>query len=697
MQIIQQFISEELITAFGWTVIHSIWQAALIALIVGVLMLFLQKRSARLRYGIAYGALLTVFFMAMATFNYYYGMGVGPTMLGDAATGLMLTGEIEETAIQSFFYSITTYFAQQLPLIVTIWLLGVLFFTLRILGSLAYLHRLRHHEVYALPDVWNERAARILKKLKLQKKVKIAESALIKTPVVIGFFKPLVLLPIGTINALSYAETEAILAHEFAHVFRNDYILNLIQSVIEILFYYHPAVWWLSEVVRSERENCCDDMAVKLCGNSLDYAKALVNLQEISTASPILAMSFSGKKRTMLYRIQRILNQPTKRSHIMEKIMATAVLLIGFVLLSTQAKNTMTEESDAYSITVHTDAPDIEEGKAYIRILTDTVIPESDKKKKVTRTTVIKEEDGHSVELHSENGEITELKINGETISEEEYEVHEDLIEEVLENVPPPPVPPVAPEAERAPFSPVPPQAPVVPRRIQKIKMHKSTKVSKETDEDGNTVIVIEGQDIDEPMQIIVDDEDGAIIIDGEKVHDGETAIIIDETGLPNIHGIDFHNHTLVFPDMEFDFDYDLEDIDDLKKDLEKLQYIDTEQAQAWAKELKERTKKMENLYILEAQERAKDAQKRAKELQGKYKNQAHSYARVYRDRDAHGNELFSWHGNHNKNRNADHLHKKIERTLQRDGFIDDDQEYTFELSENKLKINGKKTITRSI
>jgi beta-lactamase regulating signal transducer with metallopeptidase domain len=137
--------------------------------------------------------------------------------------------------------------------------------------------------------------ADILNKLALQSRfntgIELLESALVRSPLTIGHLKPVILFPIGLINRLSESEVEAILAHELAHILRRDYIFNILQSVVEVVFYFHPAVWWLSAQVRQERESACDDRAIALVGNKMNYAKALVTIQEMAffPLSPALA------------------------------------------------------------------------------------------------------------------------------------------------------------------------------------------------------------------------------------------------------------------------------------------------------------------------------------------------------------------------------------------------------------------------
>ena len=132
----------------------------------------------------------------------------------------------------------------------------------------------------------------------------------------------------------STAEVEAILAHELAHIARRDYLINLIQSFIEILFFFHPIVWWISMQIRVEREHCCDDLALQKGTDRLVYAKALLRLKELQTHAPQLALSFGGNQKYLLNRIQRILNQSQHKSTIMEKFVVTCLLLISLLFLS---------------------------------------------------------------------------------------------------------------------------------------------------------------------------------------------------------------------------------------------------------------------------------------------------------------------------------------------------------------------------
>jgi beta-lactamase regulating signal transducer with metallopeptidase domain len=196
-----------------------------------------------------------------------------------------------------------SWIARLNPVLVSIWITGVLFFALRFCFGLGYLRHLKASAETPAGE-WQTALNSIVRSLHYPRKVRLAESALLRIPVVVGYLKPVILFPVGIINQLRADEVDAILAHEVAHLMRNDFVHNLVQSLIEMVFYYHPAVWWISSVVRAERENCCDDLAIQVCNSSLTYAKALVRLEDISySAPPALALPFAGSKGHLLNRI----------------------------------------------------------------------------------------------------------------------------------------------------------------------------------------------------------------------------------------------------------------------------------------------------------------------------------------------------------------------------------------------------------
>ena len=127
---------------------------------------------------------------------------------------------------------------------------------------------------------------------------------------IIGYFKPVILLPASLLTQLSSQQVEAIIAHELAHLHRHDYWINLLQSVVEVVLFYHPAIWWMSSVVRTEREKCCDDLAVQWCTNPVVYAQALAATAEWQASPPVLALTFA-RRSGLLARVERLLRPAT--------------------------------------------------------------------------------------------------------------------------------------------------------------------------------------------------------------------------------------------------------------------------------------------------------------------------------------------------------------------------------------------------
>lgn len=350
MNIINQWVSPELMEALGWALIHSLWQGAGVALLLGVLFLFMQKNSAQFRYNLSLAGLVVVFGLFLATFYRFYLVELAETqtlnLLENSQLEVVINQAVHNIQSNSFVETFTAYFNQYLPLIVTIWLLGMLAFSLRLLGGMAHIQRLKYHQHYPISAYWNNEIQTLKQSLQITLPVRLVESALVQVPLVIGYLKPIVLLPIGTINGLNEAEVSAILAHELAHIKRQDYLINLFQSVIEIIFFYHPAVWWISSKVRAERENCCDDIAIEVTGNSIIYAKALANLALFKIQKPLLTMAATSKKGQLLQRIQRLLQQPRTSSTTSEIVAFIGVLLICLFATTLVAQSKVWEETE---------------------------------------------------------------------------------------------------------------------------------------------------------------------------------------------------------------------------------------------------------------------------------------------------------------------------------------------------------------
>ena len=191
------------------------------------------------------------------------------------------------------------------------WGLGVLFLSTRLIGGWLLIQRLTRRATRQDGEPWVLALQRIGAQLGLRQAVGLLESSLVEVPMVVGWWRPVILLPATALTGLPSDQLVLILGHELTHILHHDYLVNLVQSLIETLLFYHPAVWWISARIREERENRCDDQAVELCGNRLDYARALTALETLRAGNWSLAPSAQGG--SLLARIRRILGVEPSR------------------------------------------------------------------------------------------------------------------------------------------------------------------------------------------------------------------------------------------------------------------------------------------------------------------------------------------------------------------------------------------------
>lgn len=338
MNTLLQELDPSITYALGWTIIHSFWQASLIALFMSLIHKFSNNKSAFFKYRVSVISMVVVLLISTITFTIYYSTTSANTeMLATIDFGTLAISEGNEPTILG---EIKLFFANNITHINLIWGVGVILFLIRFVFSYLYTKYLRNTAQYENSKELVRILSRLKSRLLIDRVIGIAESSKIDVPLVLGHFKPLILFPIGMINVLTTEEVEAIITHEIAHIKRFDYLTNILMTLVEILFYFHPAVWWISANVKVERENCCDDYALSNNIDKVVYAKALVKLEEIkSHGTPLLAMPFSSKKHQLINRIKRIMNMPQTQNDIKEKSIATILLLSIILLFNTQANS----------------------------------------------------------------------------------------------------------------------------------------------------------------------------------------------------------------------------------------------------------------------------------------------------------------------------------------------------------------------
>lgn len=353
MNLLNHLVSPALLRAMGFTLLHSLWQGAVLALVVALLLSFLRQQAAVVRYRVAAVGLTALVGLAAVTFGYYYAtMPPAALLTPQAVTPAAYAASVARahhplvaaspTDWPGWLDGATSYLEQHLWVVVALWLLGFTITLGRLGLALRYVQRLRRHRLGDVPAVWQECLARLSARAGLARPVQLRVSALVRSPLVVGHFRPLILLPLGLLTGLTGAELEMILAHELAHIVRRDYLFNLLQAVAETVFFYHPAVWFLAAVLHAERENCCDDLASYVGGNPRQLARALVALAELADAAPTpgLTLAAAGLHDSLLSRVQRLVHaRPAKTNGFVPASFALlgVGLALAAVLISTQA------------------------------------------------------------------------------------------------------------------------------------------------------------------------------------------------------------------------------------------------------------------------------------------------------------------------------------------------------------------------
>ncbi|HEY6066693.1 MAG TPA: M56 family metallopeptidase, partial [Thermoanaerobaculia bacterium] len=293
--------SGQFYSALGWALFHFLWQGAVVALGLGAAGWLFRKRTPALRYALACGALATMLGLPIATAWSLAARGArGPsetspvTAASPGALSLATAFPAPVSGAAMIPATLRNRLEALRPWALTVWFAGVLILSVRFLGGLAAARRLTRRGTRPAPPVWQEALARLAAKLSIERPVRLLESAVVRVPTAIGAFRPVILFPATVFLGLPTRGLEALLAHELAHVRRHDYLVNLLQTVAETLLFYHPAVWWVSARIRSEREQCCDDLAIAATGDPRTYARALMRLEEMRGATPALAVAAGG-------------------------------------------------------------------------------------------------------------------------------------------------------------------------------------------------------------------------------------------------------------------------------------------------------------------------------------------------------------------------------------------------------------------
>jgi len=285
----------------GWTLLHFVWQGTAIALLYALIRgLTGRTLPARARYALACVALAAMALAPAATY-----LWTGSPAAAAPATQLVLT-PLGPRSVQPASIPAASGWQQALPWIVMAWFAGVAAFSIRLAAGWIAAARLRTSRNHLAPPGCQQMLDRLIARMRIARPVRLLVSTLVESPSVIGWLRPVILAPAGILTGLSPEHIEALLAHELAHIRRHDYLVNVLQGVVESVLFYHPGVWWLSHQIRTEREHCCDDLAVAVSGDVLTYARALAELESTRPAHAQAVLAASGG--SLVRRIRRLID-----------------------------------------------------------------------------------------------------------------------------------------------------------------------------------------------------------------------------------------------------------------------------------------------------------------------------------------------------------------------------------------------------
>lgn len=342
MNLLWAALHHPLANQVGWMIMHSVWQGALIGAGFALLRVALRKQSAQSRYlagcvclALMLGLpLLTLLINPAPLHEPGAGFAVIATATPTPPAEMVINARVpsSENWVLWVIQSTAIFLGQFAPWLAAAWLGGVAFSSCRLLRSCWWIQTLRKKEAEPVSTHLLERLDSLRRRLRISRPVRLLKSALVEVPTLVGWIRPLILLPASSLAGLETGQLEAVLAHELAHVRRFDYLVNVFQCLIETLMFYHPVVWWISRCVREERENCCDDVVVKVCGNRVAYARALATLEELRAQVPQLAFAANGG--SLLTRVRRLLGMPAGEDSVSgRQIGGLALVGIGLLLI----------------------------------------------------------------------------------------------------------------------------------------------------------------------------------------------------------------------------------------------------------------------------------------------------------------------------------------------------------------------------
>jgi bla regulator protein BlaR1 len=420
--------NNEFIRTMGMTLVHSIWEGVVIAFIVQFALSLISKGNARSRYIILVSGLVLLLTSFVASFFIIHQHNSGLIITNNASGELLMAAPHENIPTHSESVKnldwILQFFEPSYPFLAIGWLLGFMFIGIRTLGGV-YFTWLIIWRAAQLPEVYLQHIFnRIREKMNIPSMVRLRIATQMISPMVIGFLKPIVVIPVAAVTGLNTSQIEAIFAHELAHIRRYDHIIIIIQAVARQVLFFHPLAWYLSAEIDRERENSCDDLVMKSFSSPINYIKALAMIQEMNLSGPVQANAFNGRSRGLLNRIKRLIKPELKHSPGFRlSVIFLLLMTLGITAVALSASSNKTSvlpmqglANEPFFITMS--LPDTSK----IIIVEKTIKAEVKGPKDVVKKNVI---------IKIENDTVKELTVNGQKIPKSEIKEYEDEINEI--------------------------------------------------------------------------------------------------------------------------------------------------------------------------------------------------------------------------------------------------------------------------
>jgi bla regulator protein BlaR1 len=454
-QFLNHWFTDQSIHAICWTLIHSVWIGMIASALAGIIIASTRKSTPLLRYRL----LCSIFILFVIATAITLNNELEPKALDSATHAndigiktFSTSGTVTTDAGSALVINTVSILNRESGWIFAIWLICFALKSAQLVSNMFYIRRVRHHKIHHISEEWKNKVDVFSRKLGIRRKVTLLQSELVKVPVTIGFLKPVILLPVGMIFQLVPGQIDTILLHELAHIYRRDYLVNILQSIVEAIFFFNPAILWISALIREEREACCDDIVLENVTQKGNYLEALMAFQEHNSVPSGLALALSLRKPQLMNRLRRMVNKENQRLTMFEM----SVLLAGMIFLSAFTfipevkpgiKNGVAYIGKAITHTLKIENP--AKGKAPLLKITKPDVTENttplaaDSLKftsiqfknsnadKANREMTVSDNQGNRYVIKIENNQLTALGVNGAEIAIDKLGDYQDLIRRI--------------------------------------------------------------------------------------------------------------------------------------------------------------------------------------------------------------------------------------------------------------------------